>query len=122
MFRFPIYSWNAIIPNSHTFPMPMVYIKMEPNFVDFAKKNNLRLYAKFSGTKLYDSIETEAVVSSTAYFPEYRPNFYNSNNYLGLVLQTGWGGYPAFNGEIILQSLEEAPQPQFKMPIPIVNW
>jgi len=107
MLEYEIKSWNSVIPKDNTFPYPMIYIKPDKKFSDYAKENDYTVMITVSGTgSQYDNQKTIAIIDSSGYFPDYRPHFFNKTGFLVLTLMCGWLGYPPTNGKVLIQGLK----------------
>lgn len=105
--EYEITRWDAVIPKDNTLPYPMVYIKPDKNFLDYAKENKYMFLLSITGTNMdYDKMPVVGMVDSSAYFPNYRPNFSNETGYFVIILFTNWIGYPENNGKIKLQGVK----------------
>jgi hypothetical protein len=86
--------WDPVIPSGHTQPLPMIYIKPDETLLNLAKDNDYNVIVTISGTgKLYDTKPIPAVIDSSGYYPNFRPNFHNKHNYVVLTLMCDWLGY-----------------------------
>lgn len=105
----PIISWNAIIPDNFSHPCPVLYIKPKDpeKFLDQAKITDYTILLTISGTNsIYDGKKIPAIVNSSVDFPIHRPNFYNKNGYLTILLNAEWHGYPSNNGKMTIDTIE----------------
>lgn len=91
---YKIERWDPIIPPGHTQPLPMIYVKIDDTLLKLAKENDYNVIVTISGTgKLYDTKPIPAVIDCSAYYPDFRPNFFNKNNLAVLTLMCDWIGY-----------------------------
>ena len=91
---YKIERWDPIIPPGHTQPLPMIYIKIDDTLLKIAKENDYNVIVNITGTgKLYDTKPIPAVIDCSAYYPDFRPNFFNENNLAVLTLMCDWLGY-----------------------------
>ena len=105
--EYEITRWDAVIPKNNTFPYPMVYIKPDDNFIEYARKNNFLFLLDIDGTEMdYDKRSVMGMIDSSGYFPDFRPNFFNETGYYVITLFTNWIGYPKNNGKIKLNNIE----------------
>jgi len=92
-----VLSINPYIPPGHDFPLPMLSIQPEnyDNFFQVAQKNRYNAILTISGTgKKYDNKPILCTISSSADFPDFRPNLWNSGQkYAILTLLHDWIGY-----------------------------
>lgn len=124
---YDIKEWQAILLPSSTFAYPMIYIKPDDAFAQYAKENDYSVLVKIQNTNSkYDLQPFIALVDTGATFPNYRPNFYNQTGYYILTLVgANWLGYPPQNGTVFVQGSEGpdklaiASPPPFVAPKPI---
>jgi hypothetical protein len=91
---YKIERWDPIIPPGHTQPLPMIYVKIDDTLLKLAKENDYNVIVTISGTgKLYDTKPIPAVIDCSAYYPDFRPNFFNENNLAVFTLMCDWLGY-----------------------------
>lgn len=120
MLEHEIMRWDAVIPKDNTLPYPMVYIKPDKNFLDYARANKYMFLLNISDTGMdYDKMPVVGMVDSSGYFPNFRPNFFNETGYYVVVLFTNWIGYPEKNGKIKLQGVETPKPQQLEIPKPM---
>lgn len=124
--KYAIERWDPVLPGNANFPLPMISIKPDRAFIQYAKENNYTVLVHISGTGLdYDNKAITGVIDSSGYFPNYRPNFYNAAGLFTVTLIANWLGYPGTNGQIEVQGLvgpdavEIKPPPPFRAPVPI---
>lgn len=125
--KYEIKSWNPVLPKGNDHPMPMVYIKPDKDFLKYAKENNYMVVATVEGSgTIYDGKPMGAVIDSTGYFPNFRPNFYNKYGYMSLTMFGHWNGYPLTEnlGTVTIRGLKGIDnlviKPQsFKAPEPV---
>lgn len=123
--EYEIVRWDAVIPPQNTFPYPMVYIKPDENFLQYAKENQYLFSLQVSGTNSnYDARPVVGMVDSSGFYPNYRPNFFNETGTYVIVLFTNWIGYPPNNGKIQLRGITgpdkiEIRPPTFSVPQPM---
>jgi hypothetical protein len=121
---YDIVRWDAVIPRDNTFPLPMLYIKGDENFVKYAKENNNYVLVTISGTDIYDG-EVTGVIASSGLFPDLRPYYFNETGNFTIVIMRNWNGYPDNKGMVLVQGVagpdalvKPAPIP-FQAPMPI---
>jgi hypothetical protein len=102
---YKIQSWNAILQGANNEPTPMIYIKPNNSFSDYAEKNNNIVLVRITGSSIYDNRDILATINSSLNYPVYRPNFYKKTGYYCLTLSCGWFGYPLENGDVKIQGL-----------------
>lgn len=95
----PLYKierWDAIMYKNNTFPLPVIRIKPDNLFYNYAKENNfIVLVTVLNSSSNYDGHSTTAVVEKTKC----------ESDMFSLTLACGWLGYPPNNGEIVIQGL-----------------
>jgi hypothetical protein len=108
---YKIERWDSVIPPGHTQPLPMIYIKPNEEFVKIAQENDYNVVVTISGTgKLYDTKVIPGVIDSSAFFPDFRPNFYNDTKLLVITLMIDWMGYPdTGNGTVCVHGIVAGP-------------
>jgi hypothetical protein len=123
--EYKIMRWDAVIPKNNTLPYPMIYIKPDKDFQDYARENKYMFLLNISGTGMdYDKMPVVGMVDSSAFFPDYRPYFFNETGYYVIVLFANWAGYPENNGNVKIQGVKGPdninPKPvQFEVPKPM---
>jgi hypothetical protein len=109
---YKIERWDAVIPPGHTQPLPMIYIKPDDEFIRLAQENDYNVVLTVSGTgKLYDTKPIPGVVDSSAFYPDFRPNFYNDTKLLVITLMCDYIGYPEgdTNGTVCVHGIVSGP-------------
>lgn len=125
--EYDIERWDAVIPKDTTFPFPMIYIKPDTDFVNYAKENDYMVLVTVKNTaSKYDDNAYVGIIDSSGYFPNARPNFYNKTGYFVITLFSTWNGYPPQNGKILIQGakgpdklIPSTTPPIFEVPRPI---
>lgn len=124
---YEIQQWNSVIPKSppgseeNNFPMPMIYIKADKWFENYATKNNYMVLINIEGSdSQYDNHPTIAVIDNSGYYPNYRPRFFNDTHYYVLTLACGWLGYPRKNGRVIMKGQVGPDKIEAEPPVPFV--
>jgi hypothetical protein len=101
MLTIDIQRWDAVIPSGGTFPLPMLYIKPTPELESIAKTNKYTVLVTVVGTNsIYDNKQFAGIIDSSAYYPNFRPNFYNENHWWTITLAANWNGYPFSLGKV----------------------
>jgi len=126
---YDIQRWDAVIPPGKTEPYPMIYIKPDKDFIEYAKANDYRVAVVTSETgSIYDIEPVMGLVDSSALFPTIRPNFYDETGYYVITLLARWLGYPDTNGKVIIQGMDEVrafmasePEQPFRAPAPMIS-
>lgn len=105
--EYQIMRWDAVIPKNNTLPYPMIYIKPDKNFEDYARENKYMFLVSISGTGMdYDRIPVVGMSDSSGFFPDYRPYFFNETGYYVIILFANWAGYPDNNGTVKIQGMK----------------
>lgn len=110
MSSYKIHRWDAVLSGNSNDKRPMIYIKPDTSFVEFAKKNNFKIVCQISGTNLpYDGVKIVGMVNRSCDSPSCRPNFYNQTGYYVVTLLSDWYGYPTETkmGEVKFYGLPE---------------
>lgn len=95
MSKYKIHRWDIIMTGNSTFKSPIIYIKPDLDFLEFARSNNFALMAVIEGTGLqYDGNQIPAVVNKGFTFPNYLPNLSDATGYYVIVLDSNSYGYP----------------------------
>lgn len=126
--QYEIKRWDPVLPEGNDHPMPMIYIKPDEKFLEYAKENNYMVVVTVndSGT-IYDGKSMGGIIDSSGYFPNFRPNFFNEKGYLTITMFAHWYGYPVNRnnlGNVSIRGLkgedkiELKPQP-YKVPKPV---
>jgi len=116
---YDIERWDAVIPPGKIYPHPMIYIKPTKDFIQYAKDNKYIVKVTVSGTNMrYDDEPFVGIIDSSGYFPNERPNFYDSTGYFVITLFARWLGYPYNNGKILIQGSEGPDQVQMPEEVP----
>ena len=105
--NYSIARWDAVISGDNDYPLPMIYIKPEKSFYEYAKENNYTVTVKIENSdSVYDSRPILGYIKDSATFPNYRPNFHNETQLVIIVLFTNWAGYPKNNGKVFIQGMK----------------
>jgi hypothetical protein len=124
--RYEIKRWDSVIPQNNTFSMPMIYIKPDKDFIEYAKMNQWTVMVEIEGSNsIYDGKKMVGVIDSSGYFPNYRPNYYNKTGEFVVTLFAQWYEYPPQRGYAIVRGAEgpdkiipEPPKP-YEAPAPM---
>jgi hypothetical protein len=105
--EYEIMRWDSVIPKNNTLPYPMIYIKPDKNFEYYATENKNMFLVNISGTGMdYDNIPVVGMTDLSAFFPDFRPYFFNETGYYVIVLFANWAGYPENNGKVKIQGIK----------------
>lgn len=123
MNTYQIKRWDSVVVGNNPFPFPMIYIKPNDLFYDFAKANTNIAFVKITGTgSAYDERAFVGVIST----PENRPFFYDKTKLLLVTLYAPWLEYPPRSGSATFSGLKgpfELPPIDFKeAPVPKPVW
>ena len=123
--EYAIERWDPIIVEGNDFPYPTIYIKPDPEFEKYSTENGGMFMLEIKGTGMdYDVAPSVGVVNPSAFFPLYRPNFFNRTGYWTITLMTNWIGYPEQTGKVVLRGVKGSDriipkQREFQVPKPI---
>jgi len=96
--KLKILRWDPVIIDGNTFPYPMIYIKPDEKFVEYAKLNKYAVTVEISDTgTIYDGKTMVGTIDSSAYYPNSRPNFFDATGYYTITLAGHWYEYPLKN-------------------------
>lgn len=112
MSQYKIERWDVILTDT-TIKTPMIYIKPDLTFVNFARANNWAVICEIEGTgTVYDGKKIPGVVDKSAYVPNCRPNFYDKTGYYVITLWADWFGYPEGDklGNVVFSGLKAMPE------------
>jgi hypothetical protein len=76
--------------------LPIIYIKRDSEFLEFAKKNNYIVGCKIKNSGIYDNKVVVGLLNTN--FLK-RPNFFNKTGLCVLTLLVKWNGYPEYGVE-----------------------
>jgi len=100
--------WDSVIINNTTIPYPLIYIKPDKNFLDFALINNNIIQLTIHDTDtIYDNKKITALVRSSIDTPNCRINFYNKTGYYSLILFADWHTYPSKLGYFTIIGIKQ---------------
>jgi len=100
MSKYEIKRWDIIMSGNSTFKSPIVYIKPDLDFLEFARANNFALMAVIEGTGLqYDGNQIPAIVNKGCSLPNCRPNLSEATGEYVITLDSNSYGYPK-NGQL----------------------
>lgn len=107
MAKYEIHRWDPILIGNNENPFPMIYIKPDKAFLEFAEENNFTLFVKIedSGSR-YDGKAFVGIVDSSANFPSPRPNFFEKTGLYVISLYAMWDEYPPKMGKAVLSGLK----------------
>lgn len=110
MWTYSVARWDAVLPTKDgEVTYPMIYVVPDQDFIKYAELNQNALPITISGTDSeYDGHSTIGIIHNSGFYPNYRPNFYNTTKYYVIVLMAPWLGYPPKNGTISIQRSDDA--------------
>lgn len=117
MSQYKIERWDVVMFNNSLTKVPMIYIKPDITFLEFARNNNFSVACEISGTKtVYDGKIIPGVVDKSCYVPSCRPNFCEKTGLYVITLWSNWYGYPDPDnlGTVIFSGLKSAPDDSYK--------
>lgn len=95
MSEYKIERWDVVMFNNSLNKVPMIYIKPDMTFLEFARNNNFVIACEISGTgTVYDGKIIPGVVDKSCYVPNCRPNFCENTGFYVITLWANWYGYP----------------------------
>lgn len=98
MSLYKIERWDVVMFKNSSSQVPLIYIKPDLTFLEFAQANNFAVMCEISdsGTE-YDGKLIPGVVDKSCNIPNCRPNFFDKTGYYVITLNANWYGYPAPN-------------------------
>ena len=95
MSKYEIHRWDLVMTGNSTIKTPIIYIKPDLDFLEFARENNFSVVALIKGTGLqYDGKQIPAIVNKGCSFPNCLPNLSDATGYYVINLDTKSYGYP----------------------------
>jgi len=92
MAKYQIHRWDPVIIKNNNMPYPMIYIKPDKAFSDFAKNNSYAILVNIENTgTIYDGKRMIATVGSLECD---RPHMMNKTGLCTITLYAHWYGYP----------------------------
>ena len=140
MANYKILRWDPVVFGDNVNLFPMIYIKPNQEFIDFAKQNGNSVFVKIDGTNtIYDGKAMVGIVSPSAELPctpnksgcaiqkdtSIRPHFFEKTGLYTITLYARWYEYPIQLGTATITGLKgpyKAPPavpPPYKPPVPI---
>jgi len=114
MTTYEIKRWDSVIFGNHNNQSPMIYINPDMYLLEFFKTNQYSIFCEIIGSgSVYDGLLLPAVVNTSAYTPNCRPNYYADTNTYVVTLDIDWKGYPLRNGSVIFSGYKN-PKPEVK--------
>lgn len=98
--------------NNSVTKVPMIYIKPDLTFLEFARANSFAVMCEISGTGTqYDGRKIPGVVDKSCNVPNCRPNFCEKTGWYVITLWANWYGYPNVgeNGMVKFSGMNAAP-------------
>lgn len=127
MAKYEIVRWDPVVFGNNANPFPVIYIKPDEAFLQFAVENKNTIIVKIDGTNtIYDGKAMVGVVNPSGDTPNCRPNFFEKTGLFTISLYARWYEYPTCgNGTATITGLKgkyKAPPvnvPPYKPPVPI---
>ena len=95
MSEYQIMRWDVIITGNSNNKVPMIYIKPDITFLEFARANSFAVLCEINGTDTqYDGKQIPGVVDKSCFTPNCRPNFCEKTGWYVITLWSNWYGYP----------------------------
>ena len=109
MSEYKIERWDVVMFNNSLTKVPMIYIKPDLTFLEFARNNNFAVACEISGTEtVYDGKIIPGVVDKSYNVPNCRPNFYEKTGFYVITLWANWYGYPEPGKLVIFLNEDDA--------------
>ena len=127
MAKYEIKRWDPIVFGSSVHPFPVISIKPDKEFIEFANKNLNTLLIKIEGTNtIYEGKTMVGIMDSSAVSPVCTPVAFNKDKLYTIALYAKWYGYPDSDklGRAVITGLKgkfKAPKvkvPPYKAPLP----
>lgn len=128
MAKYEIKRWDPVVFGNNVNPFPVIYIKPDEKFLEFASENNNTLIVKIDGTNtIYDGKAMIGVLNPSGNMPNCRPNFFDKTKLYTVALYASWYTYPDYDklGTATFTGLKgeyKAPPviiPEYTPPVPI---
>ena len=117
MSQYKIERWDVVMFNNNLTKVPMIYVKPDMKFLEFARNNNFAVACEISGTgTVYDGKTIPGVVDKSYYVPNCRPNFFEKTGFYVITLWANWYGYPEPEklGTVKFSGMKSAPDESYK--------
>jgi hypothetical protein len=93
--KYDIMRWDVVMFKNSVTQNPMIYIKPDEAFLEFARLNNYTVMVQIKGTgTIYDDKLIAGIVNESSNVPNCRPNFFDKTGYYVITLYSDWYGYP----------------------------
>lgn len=128
MAKYEIKRWDPVVFGNNINPFPVIYIKPDEKFLEFASENKNTLIVKIDGTNtIYDGKAMIGVLNPSGNMPNCRPNFFDKTKLYTVALYASWYKYPDYNtlGTATFTGLKgeyKAPPviiPEYTPPVPV---
>ena len=102
MSEYDIEKWG-VVTNDNVRKTPIIYVKPDKTFLEFARANEFSVMCEISGTGMgYDTtVKIPGVVNRSSDVPNCRPNYYKKTGQYVVTLDCPWVGYPPKNNGIV---------------------
>lgn len=96
MTQYDIKRWDVVMFSNSITMVPMIYIKPDKAFIEFAHNNKFAVMVTINSTNtIYDGKKIPGVVDTSGRIPNNRPNYFNKTGYYVITLDANWYGYPS---------------------------
>jgi len=102
MSEYDIEKWG-VVTNDNVRKTPIIYVKPDKTFLEFARANEFSVMCEISGTGMgYDTtVKIPGVVNRSSDVPNCRPNYYKKTGQYVVTLDCPWIGYPPKNNGVV---------------------
>ena len=121
---YKIERWDAVMFGNYLRKIPMIYIKPDETFLEFARNNNFSVLCEISDTGMnYDTKsgnKIPGIINQSGSIPNCRPNFFEKTGLYVISLLSPWIGYPSKNslGTVKFFGLDKGIKKQIPTPFP----
>lgn len=104
MASYKIHRWDPVLVKNNNMPYPMIYIKPDKVFNDFAVQNSYAVLVKIEGTDtIYDG---KYIVGTVGSLECNRPHMMNKTGLCTITLYAQWHIYPEKLGNAIISGMK----------------
>ena len=103
MTEYKIERFDVVMFGNSITKVPLIYIKPDLEFLEFAKKNHNVIECEINNTgTIYDGKKIPGMVYKSSNIPSRRDNFFNDTGLYVISLWANWYGYPehSSNGKV----------------------
>lgn len=95
MLKYKIERWDAIITNGNIYPVPVIYIKPDQDFINLVNAYNNFINVQIDNTNtIYDKKIIKTFVTSLPNVSNPPRNYIKENGFVTLTLDIEWFQYP----------------------------